>query len=97
MNSERPRVLVVDDEPNILKTIVISLEAIGFECSPYARPQDAVEALRVTEFDLAFIDLKMTPIDGMQLLDEIMSASASTTVVMMTAHGSIDSAAKNAN
>ncbi len=92
MSADRPLVLVVDDEVNILKTIGISLDAIGFDCVQFSRPQDAVEALRTRRFDLAFVDLKMAPIDGMQVLDEIMTHSPTTTVVMMTAHGSIDSA-----
>ncbi|MDH7515895.1 MAG: sigma-54 dependent transcriptional regulator [Bacteroidota bacterium] len=92
MEEPSPRVLVVDDEPHILKTVGICLENLGFDVSLFSRPQDALEAVRGNVFDLAFIDLKMSPIDGMTLLDEIRSISPATTVTMITAHGSIDSA-----
>jgi|WetSurMetagenome_2_1015567.scaffolds.fasta_scaffold29207_2 two-component system, NtrC family, response regulator AlgB len=85
-------VLLVDDEPNILKTVSIALESAGFLVSAFANPLDAVEAVREHTFDLAFIDLKMQPIDGMEVLGEIRKLSPDTTVVLMTAHGTIDSA-----
>jgi two-component system, NtrC family, response regulator AlgB len=85
-------VLLVDDEPNILKTVSIALESAGFLVSAYANPVEAVEAVRERTYDLAFIDLKMQPIDGMEVLGEIRKLSPETTVVLMTAHGTIDSA-----
>jgi len=85
-------VLLVDDEPNILKTVRICLEASEFDVTCFGNPVDALEAVRGRAFDLAFFDLKMAPIDGMQLLRETRQISPETTVILMTAHGSIDSA-----
>ena len=85
-------VLLVDDEQNILKTVRICLEAADFDVTSIANPLDALDAIRERLFDLAFFDLKMQPIDGMQLLRETRQLSPDTTVVLMTAHGSIDSA-----
>jgi NtrC-family two-component system response regulator AlgB len=85
-------VLLVDDEPNIVKTVKIGLEAAGFEVTAFLNPLQAVDAMRDHVFDLALIDLKMGPIDGLQLLKEARQLSPETTVVIMTAHGSIDSA-----
>jgi len=87
-----PKVLVVDDEPNILKTIGVCFNAIGYETQLFAKPQDALEILHKEKFDLAFVDLKMAPIDGMELLGEIKKFSPDTTVIIITAHGSIDTA-----
>lgn len=92
MTSERGRVLVVDDEPNILKTLTIGLQAAGFAVTAYSNPCDALDHLTDKEIDLAFIDLKMEPIDGMHVLREIRRRSPVTTAVIITAHGSIDSA-----
>jgi NtrC-family two-component system response regulator AlgB len=88
----RASVLLVDDEQNILKTVRICLEAAEFDVTSIADPMEALEAIRQRVFDLAFFDLKMQPIDGMQLLRETRQVSPDTTVVLMTAHGSIDSA-----
>ncbi|HEY4644370.1 MAG TPA: sigma-54 dependent transcriptional regulator [Bacteroidota bacterium] len=92
MEGRKPKVLVVDDEPNILKTIGICFDAIGFETRLFLKPQEVLEALRTEHFDLAFVDLKMTPINGMEILEEIKAHSPETTVTIITAHGSIDSA-----
>ncbi|HAL55905.1 MAG TPA: sigma-54-dependent Fis family transcriptional regulator [Bacteroidetes bacterium] len=92
MEAAKPRVLVVDDEPNILKTMGICFNAIGYETTLFSKPQEAVQALHHASYDLAFIDLKMAPIDGMEVLAEIKQFSPETTVIMITAHGSVDSA-----
>ncbi|MBI1804793.1 MAG: sigma-54-dependent Fis family transcriptional regulator [Ignavibacteriae bacterium] len=88
----RGRALVVDDEPNILKTLSIGLQAIGMDVESFGNPCDALDQFEDGKYDIAFIDLKMEPIDGMQVLKEIRLRSPITTCVILTAHGSIDSA-----
>ncbi len=90
--SPKATVLLVDDEANILKTAKICLENAGFEVDAFGNPMKALEALKQRSYHMAFYDLKMQPIDGMQLLRETRQLSPETTVVLMTAHGSIDSA-----
>ena len=90
--THRGTVLVIDDEPNILRTLTIALEAIGFNVDPFSNPVDAIDQLYDKNYDIAFIDLMMQPIDGMQTLKELREKSPETTAVMITAHGSIDSA-----
>jgi NtrC-family two-component system response regulator AlgB len=85
-------VLVVDDEPNILKTMGVCFNAVGYATQLFSKPQEALEVLRREKFDLAFVDLKMAPINGMELLAEIKKYSPETTVIIVTAHGSIDTA-----
>jgi two-component system, NtrC family, response regulator AlgB len=87
-----PKVLVVDDEANILKTMGVCFNAIGYETQLYSKPQEALAVLHKETFDLAFVDLKMAPIDGMEVLAEIKKFSPDTTVIIVTAHGSIDTA-----
>jgi len=88
----RANILLVDDEHNILKTAKICLENAGFAVDGFANPLQALDALREKTYSLAFYDLKMQPIDGMQLLKETRQLAPDTTVILMTAHGSIDSA-----
>ena len=92
MSGLLPKVLVVDDEPNILKTMGVCFNAVGYATQLFSKPQEALEVLRREKFDLAFVDLKMTPIGGMELLAEIKKYSPETTVIIVTAHGSIDTA-----
>jgi NtrC-family two-component system response regulator AlgB len=92
MTVPKPSVVVVDDEENILKTMGICLESAGFEVSLFRDPAQAAPAFGNRNFDLAFIDLKMAPMDGLQLLEIVRRDSPATTVVIITAHGSLDSA-----
>jgi len=92
MQQQKPKVLVVDDEKNILNTIGICLESIGIDATLCAKPQDVLQLLQENVFDIAFVDLKMSPMDGIEVLAEIKQYSPSTTVIIMTAHGSVDSA-----
>jgi DNA-binding NtrC family response regulator len=90
--SAKACVLLVDDEQNIVKTVTICLEAAGFDVVSFLNPLQALDTLRERRFDIAFFDLKMQPIDGLQLLDEARTLAPDMTVILMTAHGSIDSA-----
>jgi DNA-binding NtrC family response regulator len=92
MTGPKPSVVVVDDEEHILNTMGICLESAGFEVSLFRDPGKAAPAFGNRNFDLAFIDLKMAPMDGLQLLEIVKRDSPGTTVVIITAHGSLDSA-----
>ena len=92
MQQRKPKALVVDDEKNILNTIGICLESIGIEATLCSKPQEVLQLLQQNRFDVAFVDLKMSPMDGIEVLSEIKQYSPDTTVIIMTAHGSIDTA-----
>jgi DNA-binding NtrC family response regulator len=92
MESNLPKVIVVDDEENIIKTIGICFRSLGFDTYLYTDPVEALQKIHTEKFDLAFIDLKMQPLDGLEMLAEIKRISANTTVTIITAHGSIESA-----
>jgi len=91
-NQNQPTVLLVDDEATILKTMNICFEDMGFKTMQCLNPEDAVTKIKETNYDLAFVDLKMKPIDGIQVLESIKKHSPKTTVVIITAHGSVESA-----
>ena len=91
-NKNQPTVLLVDDEPTILKTMNICFEDMGFKTAQYVNPEEALNSINQSHFDLAFVDLKMKPIDGIEVLEAIKKHSPQTTVVIITAHGSVESA-----
>ncbi|MGC8594949.1 MAG: sigma-54-dependent transcriptional regulator [Candidatus Kryptoniota bacterium] len=86
------KVLLVDDEQNILRTMTICLQSIGLQVNPVPNPSDALELASKEHFDIAFLDLKMKPMDGIQLMTEIKKINPEILVVIVTAHGSIDTA-----
>lgn len=85
-------ILLVDDEQNILKTVGIALDASGYAVTSFLHPLKALEAMRDGRFDIGLFDLKMEPMSGIDLLREARMLVPEMTVVLMTAHGSIDSA-----
>jgi signal transduction histidine kinase len=87
-----PRVLVVDDDPNILEVLAMRLESLGLDVSTAATPTAVAALLAENKFDLALFDLRMTPVDGLTLLDSTRAEYPHLPVLIMTAHGSIDGA-----
>jgi NtrC-family two-component system response regulator AlgB len=85
-------ILVVDDEINIRKTLAISLETDGHRVTAVSNARDAVAEAGKTSFDLAFVDLRLGADHGLLLIPELLAQSPWMRVVIITAHGSIDSA-----
>ena len=85
-------VLVVDDEPNVLMTMRVALRSFGHEVEAFGRPDDALAALAPGRYDVAFVDLRMGPPDGLAVLAAIRERSPETPVVIVTAHGTVEAA-----
>ena len=81
------RVLLVDDEPHILKTLDLAFRSLGFAVEAFGKPHEALAAVAPGRFDLAFVDLMMQPLDGLDVLRELRRRTPETTVVLITAHG----------
>ena len=86
------RILVVDDEVRFLQTLTQRLTRRDFAVTSVTNGQDALEAVQDQEFDLALLDLKMPGMSGEQLLEKIKEIHPYIEVVILTGHGSIDSA-----
>ncbi len=86
------RILIVDDEPNIRKTLRVALETFGGSVEEAANASQALRLIARSSFDLAFVDLRLGEESGLDLLDAIASASSRVAVVIVTAYASIDSA-----
>ncbi len=88
----RAKILVVDDEPSVLLTVVAILQQEGYDVDAAANGHTAVEWIRTRPYDLVMTDLKMPGIDGLQVLEEVRKTSPNTVTVMMTGYGSVDTA-----
>jgi NtrC-family two-component system response regulator AlgB len=85
-------ILVVDDEINIRKTLAMSLEMDGHHVTAVSNARDAVAEAGKRSHDLAFVDLRLGVEDGLSLIPELLGQSPWMRIVIITAHGSIDSA-----
>jgi signal transduction histidine kinase len=86
------RVLVVDDDAAILEVLEMRLAAMGFEVTATRDPQAALAAVDGTRFDLALLDLRMEPVDGIRLMEGLHARQPRLPVLIMTAHATIDTA-----
>jgi signal transduction histidine kinase/GGDEF domain-containing protein len=87
------RILVVDDEKEIRGFLSKALSRIGgFQVELAESGQEALGKIEREPFDLVLTDLKMPKMDGLQLISEIAKSKPETLTMMMTGHGTIDSA-----
>ena len=87
----RNRVLVVDDEKNQREIYTLILEDDGYQVTTAQSGEQALRIAREHPFDLVLTDYKMAGMDGLTLLNELLKLDPSIIVVMMTAHGSVES------
>jgi DNA-binding NtrC family response regulator len=91
------RILVADDQPDVLAALRLLLKAEGFEAVTVGSPGDVLEAVEHGDFGLALIDLNYTRDttsgqEGLDLLSRLRSLDATLPVVVMTAWGSVEGA-----
>ena len=88
----RPLLMVVDDEPPILKVIERVAGKAGFDVVTCGNGTEAMQALMRKPADLAMVDLRMPDVNGLDLLRQIRAAVPSCEVILMTAYAAVDSA-----
>ncbi|MFZ6030123.1 MAG: response regulator transcription factor [Chloroflexota bacterium] len=87
------RTLVVDDEEKICLFLTETLERVGHIVTAIRSGEEALERLQDTAFDVAILDLKLGGlIDGQRILEAIRWRWPATVIIMLTAHGSLESA-----
>jgi len=92
MSESKIKLLVVDDEVRFLTTLTQRLSMRDFAVTPVTSGQEALERAEEQEFDLALVDLKMPGMNGEQTLEMLKKEHQWMEVVILTGHGSIDSA-----
>ncbi len=88
------RVLVVDDEEAIRKTLKQCLEDDGHQVSVCESGEEAMSLLESQDFDLIMLDVWLPGVDGLKVLEDLRRAGRSEEVVMISGHSSIDTAVK---
>ncbi|MBN1787373.1 MAG: response regulator [Sedimentisphaerales bacterium] len=86
------KILIVDDEKNIRMTVTQSLEDMDVEIDTAVNGEEALSKLEDGDFGLVLLDLRMPGIDGMQVLDRLSKDRPDVKIIIVTAHGTIDSA-----
>jgi two-component system, NtrC family, nitrogen regulation response regulator NtrX len=89
-----PSVLIVDDEPSILKTLGGLLSDEGFEVITAPNGYEALKIIDTESPDLVLLDIWMPGIDGIETLKEIRKENPYIQVIIITGHGTIETAVK---
>lgn len=89
------RILISDDQPDVLEALQFLLKRDGYKCSLAESPQQAIELMTNHEFDLAILDLNYSRDttsgeEGLELLAEVQALDPTLPVVVMTAWSSVD-------
>src|SRR5262245_48582975 len=88
------RILITDDEESIRTTLSVMLQDLGHEVTTAADAQAALREVEKSQFDIAFLDLKLDGTNGLDLLPELLRHNPHLDVVVFTAFASIESAVK---
>lgn len=93
MQGDKIKLLIVDDEEQFLNSIQRSLELRDFQVVTVNRGEEALRVARQQPIDIALVDLKMPGMDGQETLEALKNEHHWMEIVILTGHGSIDSAA----
>ena len=86
------KILLVDDDRNLLELVKIRLESADYEVTGAIREEDALGAIKKQVFDLSIVDLQLVHQDGISLMEEFHLILPDMPVIILTAYGSIESA-----
>lgn len=84
------RVLIIDDEENMLHMLKAILTREGYAITTAANGREGLEQCTAGRFDIVLCDLRMPEMDGLAFLDALGEAGRSMTIIMMSAYGTVD-------
>jgi len=92
MRSEKPRVLVIDDEAEVRNSLRQTLSFLGFHVVTAADGWTGISRYAKDGVDLVLVDLKMPDVDGLEVIRQLKAQDEEVLAVVMTGYGSVDSA-----
>ena len=90
-NDKKGRVLLVDDEPDIVYIVKVGLERNGFEVDAYMDPKLALQNFKSGLYQLLILDIKMPNMDGIELFNEMNKEDDKVRVCFFSASEILDS------
>ena len=90
----RERILVIDDEPDIRKTLKMTLEYEGYEILTAATGSEGLDRVRAERPDAILLDIKMPGMDGLEVLERMKVQGSEAPILIISGHGDISDAVK---
>src|SRR5687768_2341617 len=88
------KLLIVDDHDTMREGMAVTLKKVGHDVAAVRSGAEALGAYRKSAFDVVVTDLKMEGMDGIQLVKELRSADPGAVVMVVTGHGTIETAVR---
>ncbi|NVJ62306.1 MAG: sigma-54-dependent Fis family transcriptional regulator [Gammaproteobacteria bacterium] len=88
----RPTALLIDDEPDILELLSITLERMGINCDTVSDVSKAKQSIKSNQYDLCLTDMKLPDGDGLEIVDYLQEMQSDVPVAVITAHGNMQTA-----
>lgn len=95
--SDRPSILIIDDDQSLRKTLGDILRAMGYETAAAANGMEGLALMRKNPLNIALIDIGLPDISGVEVMKRIKADYPSTEVIILTGHATLDSAIEAAN
>lgn len=92
LNMNNAQILVVDDDKNIRMLLSQCMEEAGYMVVSAVDGEHALKKVEETQFDLVLLDMKLPGMDGLQVLRKLRAADPAQPIVIITAHGTIETA-----
>jgi CheY-like chemotaxis protein len=80
-----PTILIVDDESDVREVFRLALTRKGYQVAPFGDGAEALQAAAEHQFKLAFVDVAMPGMDGVEVVENLRRVSPDTNIVMITA------------
>jgi len=84
------KILLIDDEPDIVRVLSMSLRADGYDVIPAHSGAEGIEVFKKEKPDIVLTDIKMPGMDGIEVLKKVKSIAPESEVIIITGHGDID-------
>lgn len=84
------KILVVDDDKNLLELAKTRLAASNYDVTVALGYEEALDAAKAQNFDLAIVDLRLADEDGMTLMEKLHAAYPGIPVIILTGHASVE-------
>jgi two-component system response regulator AtoC len=84
------RVLIVDDEENFRHMLSVILKKEGYDVEAASNGEEALQKVSLSPFDQILCDIRMPKMDGIEFLNEAKKAGVDSTIIMMSAYGTVD-------
>src|SRR5579862_2132158 len=88
-------ILIVDDEPGIRESLANVLQDEGYQVESAESAEACLKILETAKFDVVLLDIWLPGMDGIQALEKIRAGEAPPTVIMISGHGTIETAVRS--